>query len=315
MRLLVASSEGIEHASFRYLGRFLHPGDLVVINTSATIPAALDASRGRKPVVVHFSAPMEDGTWTVELRERDGAGPLFDARSGERLDLAGGGALEVVGPYSGIEGRSRILTAKVAVAGSVEGHLSRHGRPIAYSYLNDRWPLSMYQTVFAKDPGSAEMPSAGRPFTTQLVTDLIAGGVSFAPITLHAGVSSLERDETPLPERVKVPAATAKLVAHTRSQGGRVIAAGTTVARALESASNSRGQISAYRGWTDLILSPDRPARVVDGLITGWHPPEASHQLLLEAVAENEVIDSAYDSALRNGYLWHEFGDSCLLLP
>jgi S-adenosylmethionine:tRNA ribosyltransferase-isomerase len=313
VRLLVADPERVDHATFRYIDRFLQPGDLMVVNTSATLPAAIAATRSCEPIVVHFSTRQDDGAWTVELRKDDGTAPLFDGRSGELIELAGAARLEILGPFSGIEGRSRLVRARVDVA--VEGHLARYGRPISYSHLRERWPLSMYQTVFAREPGSVEMPSAGRPFSTSLVTELVTRGVLFAPITLHTGVSSLERGETPFPERVDVPAPTAALVQHTKRSGGRVIAVGTTVTRALETATDADGVVQPFHGWTELALGPERPARTIDGLITGWHTPEASHQLLLEAVAGRALVDEAYAAALRNGYLSHEFGDSCLLLP
>jgi len=165
--------------------------------------------------------------------------------------------------------------------------------------------------VFSREPGSAEMPSAGRPFTAELAVDLITSGVVLAPITLHAGVASLEAGEQPLPERYSVPAITARLVNLTRSAGGRVVAVGTTVTRALESAAGADGTVLARHGWTDLVLGIEHPARVVTGLITGWHDPEASHLALLEAVAGRALV-TASD---KSGYLGHEFGDSCLLLP
>jgi S-adenosylmethionine:tRNA ribosyltransferase-isomerase len=201
------------------------------------------------------------------------------------------------------------------VAGDVVDYLWANGHPIGYSYLRGSWPLSAYQTVFAWEPGSAEMPSAGRPFSTSLVTALVSQGVVVAPITLHCGVSSLESGEPPLAEPYRVPEVTAELVNATRAAGRRVVAVGTTVTRALETLAAPDGWVSAGAGWTDLVLGPDRPARVVDGIITGWHEPGASHLSLLEAVAGRELVARAYDEALRTGYLWHEFGDSCLLLP
>jgi S-adenosylmethionine:tRNA ribosyltransferase-isomerase len=200
----------------------------------------------------------------------------------------------------------------------VHAYLARHGQPIRYSYVPDPWPLPAYQTVFACSPGSAEMPSAARPFTPELVTRLIAAGVAMAPITLHTGVASLEAGEAPLPEWFEVPPATAGLVNLTRAAGRRVIAVGTTCTRALESAAApAAGQdaITARRGWTDLVLGPDRPARVVTGLISGWHEAGASHLALLESVAGPALVGAAYREAEAAGYLWHEFGDSCLLLP
>jgi len=205
--------------------------------------------------------------------------------------------------------------ASVTVGGAPGTFLARHGRPIRYSYVPDPWPLSAYQTVFARIPGSAEMPSAGRPFSAGLVTDLIAAGVVIAPITLHAGVASLEAGEPPLPERFTVPEPTAQLVNLTRARDRRVVAVGTTCTRALESAAAPDGTVRARHGWTDLVLGAGHPARVITGLVTGWHDPEASHLALLEAVAGQELVRAAYLEAEQAGYLWHEFGDSCLLLP
>jgi S-adenosylmethionine:tRNA ribosyltransferase-isomerase len=177
------------------------------------------------------------------------------------------------------------------------------------------WPLAEYQTVFAREPGSAEMPSAGRPFTAEVVTDLVTRGVTVAPIVLHTGVSSQEPGEPPQPEWFRVPAATARLVNSAHQAGGRVIAVGTTVTRALESAVGPDGSVCAQQGWTNLVLGPSRPARAVTGLVTGWHAPGASHLALLAAVAGTSLVERAYAEAVRARYRWHEFGDSCLLLP
>lgn len=159
------------------------------------------------------------------------------------------------------------------------------------------------------------MPSAARPFTHELVGDLIARGVNIAPVLLHTGVSSLEVGEPPQEEPFEVPPSTAWLVNQTRAAGGLVIAVGTTVTRALETVAQINGTVVSQRGVTDLVLSSERPARTVDALITGWHAPQASHLSLLEAVAGAELVQQAYDGAIQGGYLWHEFGDSCLLLP
>jgi S-adenosylmethionine:tRNA ribosyltransferase-isomerase len=319
VRLLVAEPDRITHARFRNLGRFLRAGDLVVVNTSATLPAALDGTRsGRRPVVVHLSTPREDGTWVVELRLPDASGPVPDAVAGEHVSLAGDASLTLVAAYPdpAVRAGSRLWRAELTgTAAGVPRHLATYGRPITYAYLRGRWPLPAYQPVFAREPGSAEMASAGRPFTDRLVTDLVTRGVTIAPVLLHTGVSSLAAPEPPEPERFRVPAATARLVAHTRRWGGRVVAVGTTVTRALETVADKNGAVSPGQGWTDVVLGPDRPARVVDGLVTGWHAPEASHLLLLEAVAGPELVGRAYREALRTGYRWHEFGDSCLLLP
>jgi S-adenosylmethionine:tRNA ribosyltransferase-isomerase len=205
--------------------------------------------------------------------------------------------------------------ARIECDSSLEHYLRLHGQPIRYGYVPEPWPLESYQTVFALHSGSAEMPSAGRPFTAPLVTELVARGVLVAPVTLHTGVSSLERGESPLPERFCVPGATARLVNAVHGWNGRVIAVGTTVARALETVAAADGTVSEGRGWTSLVITPQRGIRTVDGLLTGWHEPESSHLELLEAAAGHELLERSYRAALEHGYRWHEFGDLHLILP
>ena len=317
VRMLVGSPHGVEHASFRDLGRFLRPGDLLVVNTSATIAAAVDGTLGARRVVAHFSAPLEDGSWIVELRTADAKRPFLAAAAGERVELPGSVRVTLLAPHpnSATPGRTRLWVGRVGVEASVAEYLARFGRPITYGYLRGRWPLSAYQTIFGREPGSAEMPSAGRPFTRRLLTELITSGVAVAPVLLHCGVSSLEEGEPSQPERFRVPEATARLVNLTRDAGRRVVAVGTTVARALETVAQLDGGVVPGEGWTDLVLGPDRPARTVDGLITGWHGPDAPHLDLLEAVAGHDLVNEAYETALETRYLWHEFGDSALFLP
>ncbi|HST49866.1 S-adenosylmethionine:tRNA ribosyltransferase-isomerase [Jatrophihabitans sp.] len=311
------------HSRFRELGRHLRPGDLVVVNTSQTVAGEVDgvlADTGR-PVVLHVATPagpLPDGSWVLELRTApDAARPLLDACPGTVVRLAEDVAVRLLAPYPEHAGPSlgvRLWRAEVSGSRALPDLLARHGRPISYGYLHGRWPLADYQTVFGRHPGSAEMPSAGRPFSPELVTDLVSRGIGFAPITLHTGVSSQEAGEPPQAERFEVPAGTARLVNATRLDGGRVIAVGTTVTRALESAADAEGWLSPARGWTELVIGPDHPARAVTGLITGLHNPDASHLLLVESVAGAELAQRAYDAAVSAGYLWHEFGDSCLLL-
>ncbi|HEY2288227.1 MAG TPA: S-adenosylmethionine:tRNA ribosyltransferase-isomerase [Streptosporangiaceae bacterium] len=315
VRLLVARPGGVEHARFRALGTFLAPGDLLIVNTSGTLAAAVDGTRGDgRPVTVHFASALDDGSWVIEVRPAHGAtGPVPDSRPGDLITLPGEVRAVLVRPHPG--GQTRLWQATVAGAAGVLAYLERHGRPIRYAYLRGPVPLADYQTVFAREPGSAEMPSAGRPFTTELVTDLVTRGIGIAPITLHTGVSSQDAGEPPQPERFAVPAATARAVNLTRAAGGRVVAVGTTATRALESAADRAGVVHGRAGWTGLVLSRDRPAVAVTGLITGWHAPGASHLDLLAAVAGAGLVGRAYEEAVRARYRWHEFGDSCLLLP
>ncbi|MGH3102559.1 MAG: S-adenosylmethionine:tRNA ribosyltransferase-isomerase [Gaiellaceae bacterium] len=316
VRMLVASrGDGqLSHARFRDLPAFLAPGDLLVINTSGTLPAALPAERrDGTPLELHLSTPVPSGgpeKWVVELRRGDA--PFREGHEGETLRLPAGASAELLAPY--LSG-ARLWIAELRLPEPLLAYLSNHGHPIRYSYVPERRPLADYQTVFVTEPGSAEMPSAGRPFTRELLTALIARGVAIAPLVLHTGVSSLEEDEPPYPERFSVPAATARLVTATRRWGGRVIAVGTTVVRALETVSGPDGSLEPGAGWTRLVVTPERGVRAVDGILTGWHEPRASHLLMLEAVAGRELVRRSYRAALECGYLWHEFGDVHLVLP
>jgi S-adenosylmethionine:tRNA ribosyltransferase-isomerase len=292
----------ISHHAFADLPDLLLPGDLVVVNTSGTLPAAVEAGEG---LAVHFSTAMPEGDWLIELRAaRDGTTvPYGGGLPGQLIELPGGARLRLAGRFTQRLWRARLSTAVVP-------YLLRHGRPIRYSYVDRAWPAQAYQTVFATRPGSAEMPSASRPFTPPVVTRLVSAGVMIAPLTLHTGVSSLEGDEDPYPEFYDVPPATARLAELTRASGGRVIAAGTTVVRALESAALARPS-----GWTDHVVTPESGVRAVDGLLTGLHEPRSSHLKMLAAFAGQDLLRRCYAEALDHDYLWHEFGDVHLLLP
>jgi S-adenosylmethionine:tRNA ribosyltransferase-isomerase len=317
VRLLVAGPGHVEHHAFHDLPDQLLPGDLVVVNNSATVNGEIDAVRGAQPIVLHVASRLDDGTWVVELRTApDASDPVLDAVTGETLGV-GELPLTLLEPYP-FEGSSPTGSGNRLWRASVEGDLrrllDRHGRPIAYGYLDRRYPLAAYQSVFSTVPGSAEMASAGRPFTDAVLTRLIARGISVAPITLHTGFSSQEAGEGPQPEWFHVPATTARLVELTRAHRGRVVATGTTVTRALESAVVG-GSVQESWGWTDRVVTPAHPPVVVDGLITGWHDAGASHLLLVEAIAGTTLAQAAYDGAVGAGYRWHEFGDSALFLP
>jgi S-adenosylmethionine:tRNA ribosyltransferase-isomerase len=317
VRLLVGRKRDgrISHARFRDLARYLRPGDVLVVNTSATLPASLPARRSDgASLEVRLSTPaphrVAERWWIVELRADEQ--PFLSGRIGEELGLPHGGRAEIMAPY--MSGR-RLWLARLDLPEPLLDYLGRNGRPIRYGYVSREWPLAMYQNVYAREPGSAEMASAGRPFTSELVTRLVAHGVHFAPVTLHTGVSSPERGEAPYPERFRVPETTARLVSAARGWGGRVIAVGTTAVRALETVAGPDGAVSAGEGWTNLVVEPERGVYAVDGLITGWHEPQATHLEMLRAVAGGELLDRSYREALEHGYLWHEFGDSHLIVP
>lgn len=317
VRLLVAAADGLRHRRFPELPDELRAGDLLVLNTSATLPAALDAEReDGRPVLVHVSAAPSSSQWLVELRHADSSGPALEHRPGDHIELPDGVELTLgAGFPDPTAPMPRIRRCTVTPPTEPIAYLERVGRPIGYSYLRRRYPLAAYQTVYGRTPGSAEMASAGRPFTADLLVELITRGVTIAPVLLHAGVSSPEVGEPPLPERFAVPAETARLVRAARRAGSRIVAVGTTVVRALESAADPAGTVRAAAGETDLVLGPQRPARVVDGLVTGLHAPKASHLRLLQAVAGAELVELAYAAAVERRYRWHEFGDSTLFLP
>ncbi|MEW2084357.1 S-adenosylmethionine:tRNA ribosyltransferase-isomerase [Streptomyces sp. NPDC005283] len=318
VRLMVSRGTQVSHHTFRDLPGQLRAGDVLVVNTSATLPAAVNGRVGGEAVVVHFSTRGDDGRWAVELRRPDGAGstlPRAGGPAGAVVRLPGGGQLVLQEPLA--PGADRLWWASVPV--EVPELLSRYGRPIRYRYTTRDQPLAAYQTVFAlpspDGAGSAEMPSAARPFTAPLVAELVSRGVQFAPITLHTGVASAEAHEPPYPEPFEVPATTAWLVNAARAGGGRIVAVGTTAVRALESAAGPGGVVRAASGWTDLVITPGRGVHAVDGLLTGLHEPQASHLLMLEAIAGQAALCRGYAEALRHLYLWHEFGDVHLVLP
>jgi S-adenosylmethionine:tRNA ribosyltransferase-isomerase len=311
VRMLVGSrtDNSVSHHRFTDLPALLRPGDTLVVNTSATVPAAVSVVDS--PLVVHFSTELPDRRWLVELRRSTGKAtdPYAQAEAGQRYPLLGGATVTLREPYS----TGRLWVADVDTA--MPGYLHRFGDPIRYSYVRRHWPLSYYQTVFGTTPGSAEMPSASRPFTDRLVSRLVARGVQFAPVLLHTGVASPEAHERPYPERFEVSAQTARVINQTRAAGGRVIAIGTTAVRALESGLGPGGTVHAAGGWTNLIVTPARGVRAIDGLLTGFHEPRASHLDMLAAIAGHPLLDRVYTAAIDAGYLWHEFGDVNLLLP
>jgi S-adenosylmethionine:tRNA ribosyltransferase-isomerase len=316
VNLLVSPGEAEPmHARFDDLPTFLDPGDLVVVNTSGTVAAAIDGELDGRAVVMHVSNEMPGGLWLLEVRqEADVAtAPLTLEERGTVL-LPDGGRAELLARF-GTSRRLWLATVDPGSARSLPALLERHGRAIRYRYVPQDWPLDAYQTAFSIEPGSAEMPSAARPFTPPVVTDLVRRGITVAPLVLHTGVSSLEGNEAPYPERYEVPSTTAALVNATHAAGGHVVAVGTTVVRALETVTDEHGTTHPGDGWTEVFITPERGTRAVDGLLTGWHEPAATHLLMLEAVASAEALRLAYRSAFDAGYLWHEFGDSHLILP
>jgi S-adenosylmethionine:tRNA ribosyltransferase-isomerase len=325
VRLMVSSysSDQVTHTRFYHFPKFLEEGDVLVINTSRTRNSALLATRTDGTVLeLHLSTHLDTGLWTVEVRSMDEAGKtkhLDDAHMGETLRLPGNVSAILQEPYvsdcnDNTKPSETLWLAKIEFPQDDDQYLTRYAFPIRYNYVKEKWPLSYYQTVYATESGSAEMPSAGRPFTSKLLKRLEEKGVRIAPLILHTGVSNIETHEPPYKEFYRVPLETAQTVNKARSAGKRVVAVGTTVIRALETVTNGDGKTHAGEGWTCLVITPQRKIRAVNALLTGMHEPEASHLAMLQALAGMSHLKVAYEEALRNGYLWHEFGDLHLLL-
>ena len=318
VRMMVSykGDDRVMHARFRDLPDFLEAGDLLVVNTSGTMNAAVEAEREDGTALeLHLSTRLPADLWTVELRLPSGPAtePFRSATPGEILRLPDGGTAALHRPYR--DDSSRLWISTLNLPQPLDEYLDRHGFPIRYGYVREGWPASYYQTVYATETGSAEMPSAGRAFTPELITRLVASGVGIAPLILHTGVASLEDHEPPYEEFYRVPATTARSINAAHEYGKRVVAVGTTVVRALETVTGTDGTTHPGEGWTSLIVTPQRGIRSVDGMLTGLHEPRSSHLAMLEALAERGHLALAYEEALREEYLWHEFGDLHMILP
>ncbi|MBW5448855.1 S-adenosylmethionine:tRNA ribosyltransferase-isomerase [Cohnella sp. CFH 77786] len=302
------------HARFCELDRFLRAGDLIVLNASRTVPAVL---RGRwrrsgadmaDRLEIRLARRVDDRIWEALPVEAD-------VRTGDTIEFAPGWEAGVIDT----EPKPFVRILFTLHGSRLIDHIYAHGEPVRYEYITHPWELDDYQTVYASVPGSVEMPSAGRAFSWELIFKLQRQGVKIAYVQLHTGLSYLLDDSAHLDpsdnfERYEVPLETADAIRQTKASGGRVVAVGTTVVRALETAVDERGDSIARSGWTNLRIDRSVPLRVADGLITGFHEPEASHLDLLEAFIAPDLLYPAYEEAIRRGYLWHEFGDMNLIL-
>lgn len=324
VRLMVSyrSDNRVAQTEFREIGDFLHAGDVLVINTSGTLNAALNATcDDGEPFELHLSTRLPADLWIVEVRQPAGTStkPYSTAKSGEVYQLPGGASAVLLTPYNASErlnsGKTRLWLATLNLPLPVQDYLAEYGFPIRYSYVREGWDSRYYQTVYANEMGSAEMPSAGRAFTPDLITQLVAKGVQIAPLILHTGVASLEDHEPPYEEYYRVPEVTAQIVNTARAAGRRIIAVGTTVVRALETVTDANRITHPGEGWTGIIVTPERGIHAVNGLLTGLHEPRATHLAMLEALADRTHLHIAYEAALEQRYLWHEFGDLHLILP
>jgi S-adenosylmethionine:tRNA ribosyltransferase-isomerase len=309
----------VEHTQFNQLGQFLRPGDLLVFNTSRTLPASLDgcAAPTGPCMEIRLAQHLPDDSWLALLLCQSGDPFACGLHSGVQLDF-GQGLMGTVGDRN--PNIPRLWNIRFSKSGTeLLDILYRLGRPIRYEYVSAPWNLDYYQTVYAKEPGSAEMPSAGRAFTWKLLLELKRQGIETAPIVLHTSLSSYMDDELDAQhpaseEEYFISETTAEKINRTHQQGGRLIAVGTTVVRALESVADETGKVQAGHGYTRLHISADHQLKTVDGLLTGMHEPEASHLDLLTAFLPANQIQEAYEDAVQRRYLWHEFGDLNLIV-
>jgi S-adenosylmethionine:tRNA ribosyltransferase-isomerase len=323
VRLMVShiSTNQVVHTRFRQIGDFLQPGDVLVINTSGTLNAALPATRSDgTQLELHLSTHLPTNRWVVEMRayqdnREKATKPFYTIRPGESFELPAGASVTFHTPYAPGHAVSRLWVATLNLPVPLHDYLDQHGFPIRYSYVKEGWPLSYYQTVFATEMGSAEMPSAGRAFTPELLTHLIARGIQIAPLLLHTGVASIEHKEPVYEEYYRVAESTARLVNQAHLAYQRVIAVGTTVVRALETVTDSSGVTHPGEGWTDILITPQRGIRAVNGMLTGLHEPLSTHLAMLETLTGRAHLEITYQEALKERYLWHEFGDLHLILP
>lgn len=320
VRLMVIdrTSYHIDHTQFDRFSEFLRPGDLLVFNSSRTLPAALDGCEVSGPCMeIRLAQHLPDDSWLALLLCQQGEPFACGLRSGMQINF-GQGLTGTV--YDRDPQISRLWKLRFSKSGTeLVDLIYRLGRPIRYEYVSAPWDLDYYQTVYAKEPGSAEMPSAGRAFTWNLLFDLKRRGIEAAYILLHTGLSSymdddLDAQHPASEEEYLISKAAAEAINRTHHQGGRVIAVGTTVVRALESVADATGTVQAGHGYTRLHITAGHALKTVNGLLTGLHEPEASHLDLLTAFLPAEKIQASYAEAVQQHYLWHEFGDLNLII-
>jgi len=318
VRLLVTTNSGqTAHTTFNQLPGFLQKGDVLIVNTSATVPSALPVSLpGDKQGRLHVSTKLNNNEWLIEIREVTGnkTSRWHEGEEAMTLQLPLSQTVILKKKFYKNDHWLHLWIAEFNVNQPLQKYLSANAQPIQYEKLDRQYPLSYYQAFFSFHPGSAEMPSAGRGFTKNLVERLLKKGIVLAPVILHTGVSSLEENETPYPEYMEVDPVTASIINTAKSQYRRIIAVGTTAIRAIETAVNNEGLVLPYKGNTELFIDENYSMKVIDGLLTGFHEPKASHLNMLQSIAGYDHLDKAYKEAIREGYYWHQFGDLHLIL-
>ena len=318
VRLMVIDRKSgrFQHSRFEKIADFLSPGDLLVFNSSRTLPASLigrETKTGSR-LEVRLAEHLPDDSYLALLLFD---GKPFTPRGSRGIEFGQGLDCSV---YSRDERIPHLWKIRFSVSGSrLLSLIYRLGRPIRYDHVPHPWSLEHYQNVYAKEPGSSEMPSAGRAFTWKILFELKRRGIDSVNVVLHAGLSSymddgLDSAHPVSEEEFSLDYATARKINNAHRRRSRVIAVGTTVVRTLESAADEKGTVYRSKGYTRLHITSEHRLRSVDGLLTGFHEPQASHLELLQAFLPKDQIRRAYEEAIRSGYLWHEFGDLNLII-
>ena len=307
------------HSTFNHLSDFLRSGDLLIFNSSRTLPASLKTiNKGKgKPSEVRLAEHLPDDTWLVLF--------LFDKETPKNSLIKCGQKIEFESDLTAVVEKPdshnpRLWKIKFSKTGAALIDIFYMiGKPIRYGYISAPLPLEYYMTVFAIDPGSSEMPSAGRAFTWKMLFDLKNKNIGTSFLTLHTGLSSYMDDDLSATHVVSeeeyfIPAGTASRIRTAKAKGGRIIAVGTTVVRALESSASLTGKVVAGHSYTNLKITGEHKLKIANGLITGFHEPQASHLDLISAFLNPSQIREAYEQAIERKYLWHEFGDLCLIV-
>ena len=320
VRLLVISRRtgDVTHSCFERLCDFLVPGDLLVFNASRTLPALLSGWRDsdKAKVEVRLASHLSDNSWLALIRSGPENCPVLEERNSV-ISFEFGLNARLESPHREIPGMWKVRFS--ASGAELIDLIYRLGEPVRYQYVSKPWELNYYQTIYARDPGSAEMPSAGRAFTWKMLLQLRKMGIETAFITLHTSLSSylddeLDRRHPTIAEEYSIGTQTALKIGAASCAGKRIIAVGTTVVRALESAAQADGIVRAGHRYSGLMITPDYLLRVTDGILTGLHEPTASHLELLSAFISPMFLNEAYIGAVQLRYFWHEFGDLNLII-
>jgi S-adenosylmethionine:tRNA ribosyltransferase-isomerase len=312
-RLCVVERESgrITHTTVAHLGEYLASGDLLVVNSSRTLPAALRVDRDGAAQVQLRPGALRDHEWDALAVETAPPHRNVPLEPGELLRAPGGLRFRVLEPRSD----APLLWRMTVESGDPMRTLLSAGEPIRYSYVPDAVPLEHYQTVYAGAPGSVETPSAGRHLTWELLSDLRRQGVDVTDIVLHCGLSSFQDDDVDLDKPLIEERFAIREDAAVRiNRASRVIAVGTSVIRTLETAVDAGGDVQPLSGWTHLVITPATHLRAVDALLTGLHEPPATHLDMLGALLDVGLLERAYAEVRERRYLWHEFGDAMLIL-